>query len=339
MNPKIILCLALVLGGVSIVGSTAAQSSSKSDPWHGFPILPPIPNANPSIRHPILVLVPTKLKTEQTTESLSVGFDTNSLESTNLTVGANMLAGFQYEQYVYPAGEKRPAEGGLGLIGHVGGNYSDVTYWNTKRDGIPLPGKEYVVEMDLAVFETDIPPQHEWQPQGSKNYKILWKRTLKQTVLNTATFMQSILKKIEQQLPELASAGISAGTSSSAHGQDEAWHGEEYAAAGFILPNNPRYRPQDLHVTIHRFATSGEAQQFLEESLRWRQATPQPKERYKDATLYRYLGASGAVMTALCQAGQYIVEISPYSEGGIPLTMKVLDVVLAELDSTSSKSK
>jgi hypothetical protein len=42
--------------------------------------------------------------------------------------------------------------------------------------------QKYVVEMDLTVFETDIPPQHMWHPQGSKNYKVLWQRTLRQTV-------------------------------------------------------------------------------------------------------------------------------------------------------------
>ena len=44
-------------------------------------------------------------------------------------------------------------------------------------------------------------------------------------------------------------------------------------------------------------------------------------------------------MAALCQSGQYIVETSASSEGGVPWTMKVLDVVLAELDSASSKPK
>jgi hypothetical protein len=41
----------------------------------------------------------------------------------------------------------------------------------------------------------------------------------------------------------------------------------------------------------------------------------------------------------VCQSGLYIVEINPNSEGASPLVMRVLDVVLAELDSTSSKSK
>ncbi len=43
--------------------------------------------------------------------------------------------------------------------------------------------------------------------------------------------------------------------------------------------------------------------------------------------------------TAICQSGQYVVETAANSEGGSRWIMKSLDVVLAELGSTSSKSK
>jgi hypothetical protein len=44
-----------------------------------------------------------------------------------------------------------------------------------------MSAQKYIVEMDLTVFETDIPGQHMWDPH-SKNYKVLWQRTLKQIV-------------------------------------------------------------------------------------------------------------------------------------------------------------
>jgi hypothetical protein len=50
--------------------------------------------------------------------------------------------------------EPRPANGGSGLGGidfNLGKNF-----WPTKPEGIPLPGKNYVVEVDLIVFKTDI---------------------------------------------------------------------------------------------------------------------------------------------------------------------------------------
>ena len=180
MNSKPILCLALVLSGGLFSCCTTAQSSAESEPFRGFPILPPIRNADPSIRLPLLVHVPTRLKIERTTDMLSVEIDRTSLEATNLMVGTNMVTGVQSGLYVFPEGQPRPAHGGYGL-GGVDFNLGK-SFWHTKQEGIPLQGKKYVVELDLTVFETDVPPQHMWSPQGSKHYRVLWQRTLKETV-------------------------------------------------------------------------------------------------------------------------------------------------------------
>jgi hypothetical protein len=180
MKPNLILCLALVLSGGLFGCSAIAQSSAKHDQWQPFQIIPPITNANPSIRYQISVRFPTKLKIERASDTISETIDTNAFESTNLMVGTNMVTGVESKIYVYPEGESRPANGGLGLSSGLDFKLG-VCYWHTKQDGIPLPGKKYVVEIDLAAFETDIPPQHMWSPHGKK-YKILWEQTLKQIV-------------------------------------------------------------------------------------------------------------------------------------------------------------
>jgi HEAT repeat protein len=168
----------------ALISLQTAQSSAKSEPFRGSPIPPPITNADPSVRLPLLVHVPTKLKIERTTDMLSVGIENqSSLETTNL-IGTNMVTGVKSELYVYPVGEARPAPandrgyGGLasGLDFNLGTHIL-----HTKPDGIPLPGIKYVVEVELTVFETDIPGGHFWQPY-SKNYRVLWQRTLKQLV-------------------------------------------------------------------------------------------------------------------------------------------------------------
>jgi hypothetical protein len=190
MKPKLILCLALVLSGGLFWYSATAQSPAKHDQWHGFPVLPAITNADPTIIHPISIRVPTKLKIERTADMLSVEIDTNSFESTNLMVGTNMIVGVESQLYVdrIEAGVIEPRPNGGFFIGKGWGFFSGTdfnlgkTIWHAEQEGIPLPGRKYVVEWDLKIFETDIPPQHEWFPYYGEKNKVLWQRTLKQTV-------------------------------------------------------------------------------------------------------------------------------------------------------------
>jgi hypothetical protein len=130
MKPKLILCLALVLSGGLFAYSAIAQSSAKPDQWQPFQILPPVTNANPSIRCPIAIRVPTKLKIERTSDTLSETIDANSFESTNLMVGTNMVTGVESKIYVYPEGESRSANSGLGLSSGLDFNLG-VRYWHT----------------------------------------------------------------------------------------------------------------------------------------------------------------------------------------------------------------
>ena len=184
MNTKLILYLTLVLSGGFFGCSAAAQSSAESEPFRGLPIALPITNAKTSIRLPRSIRVPSKLKIERTTGMLSVAIDQTSLAATNLMVGTNMVTGVKSELYVYPVGKERPAPANdRGYGGLVSGLDFNLGTWilHTKPDGIPLPGLKYVVEVELTAFETDIPGGHFWQPY-SMNYKVLWRRTLKQTV-------------------------------------------------------------------------------------------------------------------------------------------------------------
>jgi hypothetical protein len=88
-------------------------------------------------------------------------------------VGTNMVTGVQSRLFVYPVGEPRPANYSDGLEGGGFVFGTGTIFLHTKPDGIPQKGKNYVVELELSAFETDIPPQHDWSPH-SKNYKVLW---------------------------------------------------------------------------------------------------------------------------------------------------------------------
>jgi hypothetical protein len=149
-----------------------------------FPSYPPTPDADPSIRHDVVVAVPDRLSVERTPDRISVRFDSASPESVKITLGDRMTMGVKWELRVWGEGDARPAEpnGGvsmaspitssdLGVLKNAGG------ILNRAQGGIPAPGKSYIVEEDLTIFETDIPAQHMWSPT-SKKYKVLWEGKL-----------------------------------------------------------------------------------------------------------------------------------------------------------------
>ncbi len=150
----------------------------------GLPVLPPMADANPALRHPIALAVPKRLLIHRTADIFAVVVDTNSFISTNLTVGTNMAFGTQYEWYIYPAGTTRPAHGEMGLTGSFSFPISPMQ-WSAASDYLSPAGKKYKtyrVELALTAFETDIPAQHMWSPAAGSRYQVLWQWTLKQTI-------------------------------------------------------------------------------------------------------------------------------------------------------------
>ncbi len=140
-----------------------------------YPRIQPSPDADPSVRHPVDVAVPTSLAVVRGTGTASVDLDRATMETAHVTVGANMLTGIQREEYVYPEGQPRPAQGTLSLSAGLEidrGGARTLTLDGTQR---------YVVEIVLTIFETAEPPQHMWSPTASR-YRVLWTRTLRAVV-------------------------------------------------------------------------------------------------------------------------------------------------------------
>ena len=142
----------------------------------GFPAIPPIANADPSIREEKEFLVATRLRIVRGENSISVEVDPDSLESITVDVGINMVAGFRNDQFIYRDG-RLVCPGTFGLGGDW---YFGTSTYHTKMFGFPHPGETYEIELHIQIFETDIPSQHLWMPESSK-YRILWTRTLKQS--------------------------------------------------------------------------------------------------------------------------------------------------------------
>ncbi len=142
-----------------------------------FPAIPPIAEANPAIRHVVVARVPALMRVERHGDSFAIAFPT--LQTTNVSVGYKMVTGILREESVCWGGKAYP----LGISTEDGFNCSAGT--NTlavSRDKLPEPGQEFAFEHRVTLFETDLPAQHMWSPQGGKFYKILWTCTFRETL-------------------------------------------------------------------------------------------------------------------------------------------------------------
>ncbi|MDQ3620894.1 MAG: hypothetical protein M3463_00155 [Verrucomicrobiota bacterium] len=143
--------------------------------------------------------MPTALKAFRTPTQLLVREDHQTLKPIKLMVGSNMLLGMTSETYIYPVGGVRPAEpqrrGLSSGIPGKGGVSTDI--FHPKLVNILQPGKPCVVEVEIAFFETDIPPQHMWSPESGK-YKVLWRTTLRRTVEEKAEVPEEFREYLKQ---------------------------------------------------------------------------------------------------------------------------------------------
>jgi hypothetical protein len=142
-----------------------------------FPVIAPVADADPSVRHAVEVRVPTAMEVVRRGDSLKVSFP--NVQTTNLMVGYHMVTGIEREDKVYRDGTAQPRgmslQGGLTL--ETGTNVLTLG-----RDGIPGPGQEFTLEHRITLFETDVPAQHMWSPQSGKHYRILWTQTFNENI-------------------------------------------------------------------------------------------------------------------------------------------------------------
>jgi hypothetical protein len=124
------------------------------------------------------VRVPAALILSRGLDTLSVSIDPASLADIEVSVDPGMLLGIESDTRVFPVGKEPPDAGRKGYAS--GARFSLATStWSTHGDGIPVPGTRYVAETRLVLFETDVPPQHEWDPHAGR-FQTLWTRTLRQ---------------------------------------------------------------------------------------------------------------------------------------------------------------
>jgi len=77
---------------------------------HGFPVLAPIEDADPAIRHKETIQVPTKLVFTRREGQLRAEVDNEGFKPVEISVGLKMIIGARIYFIVYPATQPRPAE-------------------------------------------------------------------------------------------------------------------------------------------------------------------------------------------------------------------------------------
>ena len=142
-----------------------------------FPEIPPVADADPSIRHPVSVRVPIAMRVLRQGDSLTVSF--LSLQTTNLMVGHKMVTGIIREERVFRGGVTQPRgitmQDGLGFE-------STTNVFTLARHEIPKAGQDFSFEYRVTMFETDLPSQHMWSPQSGKYYRVLWSQAFKESI-------------------------------------------------------------------------------------------------------------------------------------------------------------
>lgn len=160
--------LPCLLALVAAIGCAAQESQQEALPI-GFPVLPPIEGADPSIRRKQIIEVPTQVIVKRDGNQAKVTVDPMSFMSFEITVGQKMVIGTRATMTVLPEEER-------GIISL----YDDLP----RADGAAAlevgPGAAEV-QIRVEVFETDIPAQHRWQPTSGK-YRIFGEWRLKATV-------------------------------------------------------------------------------------------------------------------------------------------------------------
>lgn len=124
------------------------------------------------------IRVPAALTLARALDTLTVGIDPGSLATTQVTVHPGMVLGVETDAVVFPQGAARPSEGRHGYSSGTDFDGSTET-WSTAHDGIPNPAVKYVAEVQLVLFETDVPAGRPWDPHAGR-YLALWTRTLRQ---------------------------------------------------------------------------------------------------------------------------------------------------------------
>ncbi len=173
VRTHIFLLLFTIAMTLSCTSPNGNIKSTQSRRPLGFPVYPPIADADPNIREIREFDIPTKLSVQRSDTLLIIKGDSASYKKTQIGIGKNMVIGsihtlniYYKDSMVYSYGYERSGFG-----------YYEGRGFTRSSSGIPIPNIEYKIVYLYIIFETDLPPQHMWMYKTSK-YKVIYQDTL-----------------------------------------------------------------------------------------------------------------------------------------------------------------
>lgn len=175
----------LLLIAAALMAAFGADAGAEDHRPFDLPVLSPIEDADPAIRHMETIQVPTKLVFMQMEGQLMAGVDKEGFKPVEISVGLKMILGTRYNIIAYPVTQPRPAKkdnNGEYMMSGVAKNA--MIHWihpishMLPSESNAVSGEQYNVEMHMEVFETSLPPQHMWMPEG-RQFKVLFSQTIK----------------------------------------------------------------------------------------------------------------------------------------------------------------
>ena len=126
----------------------------------------------------VVVRVPAALRIARGLDTLSVELDPDARAEMTVKVTPPSTLGVAYTTRVFEAGGTRVVSERHGDVPGPGFDLGTLV-WRSDQDGLPQPGRKYVVEMRLVLFETEVAPGPRWNPHKGR-FRSLLTRTLRQ---------------------------------------------------------------------------------------------------------------------------------------------------------------
>lgn len=124
---------------------------------------------------PRTIALPRRLKRIRSENGIAVEPDPASAQDVTVEATPGLTVGVAHRAFAVAAGERILLFGGLGGNGYIGRSQTSLC-----APASPIRAEPIAVELEWTIFETDIPPEHEWAPTAGAHYRELFHATIRE---------------------------------------------------------------------------------------------------------------------------------------------------------------